>query len=119
MCNRCEALEEQIAYLKSELGQAVERTQIANVSRAFGLTPNEAWIVVRLNRAGGRVVTYNQLLEELPSPMGNEDRLSSNINTVVCRIRAKTAPAAIETAWGLGLRSGPWLAERLPEVLAA
>lgn len=119
MCNRCADLEEQVAWLKSELGLSVERTDVDKVRRAFGLRPNEAWIVLRLAKAGGRVVSYEQLLDEMPSLTGNDDRHKSNISTHICRIRSKTDRHGVETARSVGLRIGPWLAERLPQVLAA
>lgn len=119
MCVRCGELEAEVEYLKAELGAAIEETEQAALRRAWGLRPNEAWLVLYLYRNHGRLVNYWRIVEAMPSPLGNEDRGKNNVNVMVSRIRSKTAPRAIEVVRGSGVMLGDWLTERIPGLIAA
>lgn len=107
-CAHCEDLEEEVAYLKSELGLVRSKEETIRLRHTFSLSTAEAALVAELYAAKGRTVRHYRLLEALPTD--NEDRSPRILNTYICRIRARLAERAqgeeptIHTIWGDGYR---------------
>ena len=87
-------LEEEVAYLKSELGLSSDLTKVAALMDC-GLTRGEARAVVALRSTNGRVLSRSQVADAT----GLTDQ---TVKVVVCRVSNKMA--GIETARGLGYR---------------
>lgn len=110
MCERCEDLEEEVAYLKSELGlqedaEAYRRLRAAMKAAAGNSGRFQAvGLVLALYHAKGRVLSRYQLLEVCPSPSGKEDRDATIINVWVHQVRKALGSGVIENVWGRGYR---------------
>lgn len=83
-----EDLREQVAYLKGQLGQLVSDDQLTKLRKAWGLTPQEARIVLALHAAGGKVCSKDYLLSAL---YDNPDTAAEEkiIDVFVCKARRK------------------------------
>jgi hypothetical protein len=109
-CARCADLEEQIAYLRSELGlqhdnQAHRRVRDVMLTRNAGGKVGRSGsvgLVMALYGAKGRPVTRWQLLETVASPSGNDERLPKIIDVWVCYARKTLGHDAIANVWGKG-----------------
>ncbi|WP_083274618.1 helix-turn-helix domain-containing protein [Novosphingobium resinovorum] len=74
----------------------------ARLRLALNLTPGEAWILATLFKAGGRVVSMEQLAEGLPGH-GEAERRGNGVHVRICRIRKKLpSTETIQTLRGLG-----------------
>jgi DNA-binding winged helix-turn-helix (wHTH) protein len=103
MCQRCEELEEEVAYLRSEMGLEIGAGQIATIRQAFNLSPACARLLLVLHRASGRVMSRLQMLDALPARYdGHEDRDERIVNVHVSRIRQAVGPGFIRNEWGKG-----------------
>lgn len=60
---RIAQLEEEVAYLKRELGDVLEATSVERLRRELRVEPMQARILLRLALARGRVVTQAQLMD--------------------------------------------------------
>lgn len=117
-CARCDVLEEEIAYLRSELGLQTELTMKRGLSRSLGLSPGELSLALALYRAKGRVVTSSFLEEILPDPRGNAgERTLKLVQVYVCRLRRTLGFDAIDTIWGQGYQLMPKGREIIREAL--
>ncbi len=103
-----EDLEEQVAYLKSELGlqdraEALQRLRLAMklAGVSFGRM-GVARLILALYAAGGRPMTRYQLLDAIPSPGDKDDRDASLISVWVSNARKGFGPGLIANAWGNG-----------------
>lgn len=110
MCARCDELEEEVAYYKSELGGNLAADHVVAIKSAMrgGSAHGRACpakLVLSLYRAKGRTVTKLQLLEAIPPKDGGEDERDAKICDVwVCQARQFLGPEIIETVWGRGYR---------------
>lgn len=100
---RIAELEEEVAYLRGELGLMKTADDVAKLRRAFRLTPQEAHLVLALYGAHGRPLSHYQLLERIPSIWRGE-HCSDNLTRVyVSKARKKLGIADyIATLWGHG-----------------
>jgi len=120
MCPHCAELEEQIAYLKSELALSMSEDKLARLRKALGLTPSEVRILLALYQARGRFCSVYMLDEAAPATISG-DRNVKHIDVRICRIRKRIGKAAIENEWGRGYRLndlGRLLVEEALEVQA-
>lgn len=118
-CAACETLREENRQLRRELGLFAEARRVAALTRAFGLSPIGARIVLALHRAAGRSVSRTFLEDHFTGleASGREiDDPSAAIKVQVSRIRHAIGPGAILTVWGVGYRLS---AEGLAKVEAA
>lgn len=60
---RIAQLEEEVAYLRRELGDVLEATSVERLRRQLRVEPMQARILLRLALAKGRVVTQAQLMD--------------------------------------------------------
>lgn len=117
-CSRCEDLQEEVAYLKSELGLQVDGDVLATIKRAFGLTDQKARIVVILFKAKGRVVSEAHFQDALPSRYGATDRGEKLVHSSISQLRKVVGADAIETVYARGYRLSPGMRARVAEALA-
>lgn len=103
-CSHCEALQEEVAYLRSELGLRVDLDHQARLRQALSLRPQTARLILILHAARGRTVPRAQLEEALP---GAEDRGSNYLSVYVSFARKALGRDSIETVWGQGFRLSP------------
>ncbi len=97
-CERCEKLEEQVAYLRSELGEISDAMFLSNIKLGFDLTPGQARLAELLYRANGRIISRHRLSDLL----GVEG--SSNIVSVyLTSLRRQIGADAFAMAWGQGI----------------
>lgn len=110
MCARCEELEEEVAYYKSELGSNiaaddVEAIRLAMRSGGHFARVCAAKLVLVLYRARGRTVTKWQCLEAIPPKAGGEDERDAKLVDVwVWQARHCLGAELIENVWGRGYR---------------
>lgn len=109
MCARCAELEEEVAYLKSELGLRRLPTDIDRLRRHFGLANGDAELLHALYAAKGRVVTRMQCMDATSSRPDREDddRDLKMIDVRICRIRKPLGKDAILNVWSTGYRLSP------------
>lgn len=123
MCERCEELQEEIAWLKSELGlltSTAQHDKLLQYLKALyaAATPSIASMILALRGANGRPMERLQLLDAMPSPGGREDRGYSFVNTQVCHARRALGKAAIRNVWGVGYCLTPAGLAMVDEALA-
>lgn len=118
MCDRCTELEEEVAWLRSELGIRADAEQGNRLRSAFSVTPGEAAVLMRLYAAGGRLVTLSQLCQAAPSmdEAGERDDLRI-MRVYVSRIRKKMGVGAILLAYGRGYSLSPEAQARVRSVV--
>lgn len=116
MCARCLELENEVAWLRSELGLRLDMEEIAKLSNAFGFSPNQSKLALTLLASNGRPVTRLQLDEAMP---GDADRSYSYVSVYISHIRQALGFDAIETIWGQGYRLTPAGADQIRAVLQA
>lgn len=95
-------LEDEVAFLRSELGLQVEDSAVANLCAAFKLTQMEARTLLLLQSVGGRVVTpvfWSEAVEPYRRAGGDGVR---DLAVYIVRIRRRLGKAAIHNAWGKG-----------------
>ena len=125
-CARCEQLEEEVAFLKSELGQGtadgdlqalrMAMRHVAGRNRIGRSSP--AAVVLTLYRAHGRILSKHQLMEALPPRAGgDDDRIPKIVDVWVCRARIGIGRDSIENVWGRGYRLTPVGMARVAEIL--
>lgn len=117
MCARCEDLEAEVAYLKSELGLRVDLEQRRRICTALKLRPAEGLFVLVLFNAKGRPLTKEQIEEALPALNDEEPRSYKLIHTYASRVRRVLGFDAIDTVWGQGLKMSPVGCSRVLAIL--
>lgn len=101
-CERCADLEEQIAWLKSELGLTQDTSAVHALRGRFKIDPQQARLLLTLYEAHGRTLTTVFLHEAISS---REHTYGSKLVHVrVMRLRKVLGKEAIETLYGLGYR---------------
>lgn len=115
MCMRCAELEEEVAYLKGELGLSIDTTLNNELRDRHNLSPSDARLLCVLSDAKGRVLSRVQLAEAIGSESINADSLE----VYVWRIRKRLGKEAIKTAWGQGYAIGPLGAKAVTEARKA
>lgn len=103
MCLQCEAKDEMIAYLRSELGQVRDATTQHALAKRYGFRPREARLLSVLHHARGQVLDCYQLLEAIDSERAD----AALVKVMTCKIRQKLGKHAILTVWGRGFCIGP------------
>lgn len=102
-----EELEEEVAYLRREMGVAEHADLIWRLRSRFRISPGAIEMLLALYRAGGKTLNKSQL-EFAVDAEGARDRDYGNIvNVYVCRIRKALGDDAIGTHWGRGFRLTP------------
>ena len=101
-CARCAVLEEQVAYLRSELWLSDEGAEESRLAEGFGLSPQQARVLATLWRRGVRP-THWTLLDELTPVLAEERTLPAVwARTVICNLRRKIGWGMINTCGNLG-----------------
>jgi len=101
-CARCAELEEEVAYLKSELGLTQDTSSVHALRGRFKIDPQQARLLLTLYEANGRTLTTVFLHEAISS---REHTFGSKLVHVrVMRLRKVLGKPAIETLYGLGYR---------------
>jgi len=119
MCDRCAELEEEVAYLRSELGLLADEDALLTLKRAMRVSPVVARLVYALYRSNGRLLTCAHLEDAIPSKTGRDDYISQSFfGALVCLARRALGRDAIETAWGRGYRLSPAGMARVAAILA-
>ena len=101
MCQHCQHLAEEVAYLKGELGLQYDEAELQRLQGAFGLQRGPAQFLRVLRNAQGRVVPHLQVLEALP---GSEDRSPTLLSVYAWRLRGALGRATVEAVRGVGYR---------------
>lgn len=113
---RLAALEEDNAYLKSELGMLATDDQLADL-QAHGLTTSEARVLLSLYGAN-RTMSPLALFDRLDHRDGGED--IKIVAMYVCRVKKIAGRDSIGTHRGIGYRITPqgrqWVEERLSPI---
>lgn len=108
-------LEDEVTFLRGEMGMLVEVEDIRAVQDRWGASPHEARTLLALHRAKGRCVSRDMLSETVPERYG--DRLRFPADIYVSRLRARMGKGAIETIWGRGYAITPYGAAQVESVL--
>jgi DNA-binding response OmpR family regulator len=118
-CARCDRLEEENVYLKSELGLQVEAGHLAEVMTAFKATHGEARMIMALYRARARAVSREQLFDVLPGHDHGvgQDSTFKVVDTLMVRVRRKLGDDAVTTLHGVGYRMSEAGSARVAAVL--
>jgi DNA-binding response OmpR family regulator len=114
--DRAAKAEEQVAYLKSELGLRDDLDAVQALKEAFGLYNGEAFVLHALYAAHGRTLGRAIICEHLP--LRNEERGLKIVDVYASRIRSKLGKDSILNSWGEGYRISPEARRRCTEVIA-
>jgi DNA-binding response OmpR family regulator len=120
MCERCEELQEEVAYLRNELGLQVTASEVYAVTTALSIRPQAARLAIAMYRAGGRLMTNMQMFEAIPQVLGekfNDDRSTKLVDVQVCNLRKAMGADAIATVWGKGRALTPAGRARIAAIL--
>lgn len=98
--DRIEALEAEVAYLRSELTRLLTADLHRTIRTELYLGPTEAALLLALWDAKGRTVGFDQLFALLPLSNWSGDLLP--IRVYICKLRAKIGAEAIHTTKGEG-----------------
>jgi len=111
-------LEDEVAYLRSELGLMRDDDDVAALRQAYPMPRSAARLVLALRAAGQRGLTYQQLDEALPQTRGPDGERQLKVLTVwACHARKALGSDAIQTIWGRGFRISPQGAARVDAAL--
>lgn len=94
--------EEELAWLRAELGMVQTNEEIAALKRAFGIYDQHARILLALK--SGRLLTTGQLGDRLPSVFSEDRDDTTLVRTLMCRLRRALPTDAIQNEWGIGYR---------------
>lgn len=111
-----EELEEEVAFLRDELGLSKQGARAAALVTAFGVTAMEAQLIAVLFGAKGRPVSNLILEERLETARNKGGSRPGFIGVYVCRLRKYLGPLSITNVWGQGYAMSP---EGLAKVSAA
>ncbi len=100
---RIEELEAEVAYLRSELGLALDTDRLARLRASYGFTRSEGILLLTLATTN-RVMSKAHLMDALDHSKGGTD--NKMIDVYVHRIRS-TLPGSIITHYGLGYGIAP------------
>lgn len=114
MCARCEDLEEEVAWLKSELGIQRSRDAEHRLAAKWGLSDRESQVLFHLVQRKGETASTHAIWEQFYGD-GSVDSDSKAIKVFVCYLRRKLPDGWIDTVWGRGFRL---TSEALAECLA-
>lgn len=98
---------ERVEYLIEELRRrdAEGCALYSSVRAAFGLSPSEARIVVRLARSRGNAVPYDLLLDSISPREGTQNAMRSlHVFLVGIRRKLRNSSATIKTVHAYGVR---------------
>lgn len=116
---RIEALEAEVAWLKSELATGWATDGAARLWRGWKLSPQQAAIVMELRSVWPRALREWALAERLPAPIGRSELRPSNfVKVQVHRIRKIMGEDVIETLTGFGYALAPHWVAKIDEVIA-
>lgn len=115
MCTRCEQLEEEVAYLKNELGQVTDQTVRAWLRRERQLRPQGARLLSVLYHARPRVIDRYRLHEMIGS---NADDVHL-VNVQASYLRRLLGRDVVISEQGQGYRIGPPGIAVMEEAIAA
>lgn len=120
MCARCEELEDEVAWLKSELGLALSDSEIFAVRKAFDITHGEACLMLALYKARDKVLSKALCMAAMPSPgpSKEDDRDWKMADMIVHKIRKKAGRDLIATSHGHGYQITPEGAARVALALS-
>lgn len=99
--DRIAFLENEVAYLRSELALCAAVDDVARMMRVFGLTPQEAEILYMLCAANGRCLTFDFINDNAPNKFP-PDRGRENTKVHVHRIRKAIGKSMIQTVYSIG-----------------
>lgn len=103
-CAHCADLKERVAYLESELGLRVQGDKIRTLRTAFRLSDQEARALLIIRDRGQRYTSRPNLNDNLPSPLGRDERVVNIASKVVGNVRKKIGRDHVEVRSGFGYR---------------
>jgi DNA-binding response OmpR family regulator len=119
-CARCEELEEEVAYLRSEMGLQLSAEKFQRLRGRLRLAPGAINFLLVLYQAKGRMVSKLQALDALPSPVRDrDDRNTQLIGVYASHVRRALGHDAISNGWGRGYAMTPAGLARVDQELAA
>lgn len=121
MCDRCAALEREVARLQFALDQKVRADVLGRVREGLGVTMHGARVLMILYRTPGRAVTHADLLKALPSrytKSADGNRSEHYLRVAIYQLRREVGPGVIETVRGKGYFLSPHGADVLRAAMA-
>lgn len=106
MCSRCNVLLIENARLRDLLELRMRADVFGRVRAAFGLTEQQARVLMRLYRERGGLVTYEEVWDAMPlryRKLEGDQRAPNFVRVVIHQMRAKLPPDAIRTQRGFGV----------------
>lgn len=116
-CPRCADLQEELAYLRSELGDRVRADEVEELKRAFGLTPQTARLLLVLHQARGRTMTRHQIEDAVPAKCEDDERTYGFVSVIVCQLRRRVGFRNIENIFAAGYRLSPEMNARVAAIV--
>jgi DNA-binding MarR family transcriptional regulator len=101
MCERCEDLEEEVRFLKRELGITRSEEAEDRFCVVFGLTPKPAQMLGMLYRRRGAAVTKNAAYDAIYATDADGPGVQ-NIDVSVAKIRKALPANSVATVWARG-----------------
>lgn len=99
-----EDLEEEVKYWREEHDLTVSRDHLNALRKQFGLTPQQAQLLLVLRAANGKHLTRGQIFDAIWNDAMIDEKI---VDVIVSKLRQKLGPQkprswAIETVWGRG-----------------
>jgi DNA-binding response OmpR family regulator len=101
-----EELEEEVAFLRSELGWSLRETDLELLVAAYPMRKSSARLVMALYRVAPRLLSVWQL-DRIVEATQSEDRDPKIINVMIHFARRGMGADAIKNVWGQGYRLTP------------
>lgn len=118
LSERIADLEEQVAYLKSELGISRDMAIAARFKKAFGLTRGESSIVAMLYSSRFKAFTKDQLFEATRDAGRSEEPGMKVVDVLMYRVRRRLGYQSICTIHNRGYALTPYGVEICDRAMA-
>lgn len=97
-----EELEEEVAYLRGELGLTISAAAVGAVKAATGMSDGPARVLLALYHSKGRPLAKYQILDAAPAQRTERDRDPKLADVWINRIREAAGHDTVRTIWGRG-----------------
>lgn len=99
---RIAELEEEVWWLKSELGMIRDNTRLGQLSTGLGVPAGVSHLLLALDATYPRIVPESVLYDRIPHKCDGAN--PDIVGVLVCKARKRIGFDAIETHWGTGFR---------------
>lgn len=97
---RLQELEEEVSYLRRQLGIEQDIDRVGRLGAALGLTRYEAQVLMILYHRTGSIVSKDTVMNAMYS--GEDEPFIKIVDVYICKVRSRLGKDTILTIWGRG-----------------